>query len=71
MKSLLFLSLLMVGCSEKQDKQELLSDYSYKVRRCAEDQLSAMSASDSVQKWDAELYNAVADRCEKWHGGKQ
>lgn len=77
MKSLLILSILCLSGCGKENKpdpfagQEKYSDMSYKLRNCAQEQLSVMAKSDHVQKWDAELYNAVADKCEDWYGFKK
>ena len=71
MTKLILIALLMSlsGCVTDQENQaEKYTDMSYKLRNCVQAQLDVMSNSDHVQKWDAELYNAVADRCEKWHG---
>lgn len=61
------------GCADEAVKRRELAeaDYyarhysSYRTRDCVTEHLNAMSDADSVQKWDAALYDSVARECDK------
>jgi hypothetical protein len=70
MKTFLILMVMILsGCMKEED--EFGTDEYFKKRphkavdKCIERHLGTMAIPDHVEKWDAELYKAVCDECEK------